>query len=512
MKEYYKDGMVENISSIRDKIIGLGENSIKKNYYPELQERLIELEKINLRNKALLHGIPDSFMLIDNGGAILEVHPGPNTRGGLFGEENKGRNIYEFFPTEVSAAFHSYFNQEHEKDIVIQFDFEMNFKDSVIFYEARAVKLYEDEFLFIIRDITEMHLMIERLRFLGSRDYLTGLYNRTYFEEQMLSYEKNCIKTVGIVICDVDGLKFINDTLGHKAGDQILQKTAEIISKCFREEDIKARIGGDEYAVLVHSVEEQYLVDCSEKMEAEVALFNRENDKLQMGVSVGYAYSKCGSSISKSLFQEADNKMYRKKLLRNTSIRSTIVKTLMKALEARDYITEGHAERLGNIAVQIGKSLGLSQTVLDDISLLAKFHDLGKVGIPDSILFKPGKLTADEMRIMQGHCEIGHRIASSAPELSHIANFILMHHERWNGLGYPLGLRGEDIPIECRIISIADAFDAMSNDRPYRKAMKEEDTINEIVANSGTQFDPKIIGVFQNIVNKFEGSKEKASS
>lgn len=502
MKEYYNDKSNESLTSMRNKIIGLGENSIKKNYYPELQERLMELERINIRNKALLNGIPDAFLVTDKDGNISEFHPAANPVGKLFTNGLKNKNIYQIFPEDVSAVFGSYIIKMQTQDDVFQFNFELSLDNSYSYYEARAIRVYENEFLFIIRDISEMYLMIERLKYLGSRDYLTGLYNRAVFEEYMKSYENSEYESVGMIICDVDGLKIINDTLGHKAGDYVLMTTADIISKCFEKEAVIARIGGDEFGILVHSVNELQLEEICKKIEDETANYNNSDDKIQIGVSVGYSYSTTTKGITEILFQEADNVMYRKKMLKNTGIRSTIVKTLMKALEARDYITEGHAERLGNIAVQIGEKIGFSESSLDEIRLLAKFHDIGKVGIPDSILFKKGRLTEEEMRIMMGHCEIGHRIANSAPELSHIANFILMHHEKWDGTGYPIGLKGYDIPIECRVIAIADAYDAMSNDRPYRKALSKNEIVNEVIENSGTQFDPEIVKIFIEIINE----------
>jgi len=168
----------------------------------------------------------------------------------------------------------------------------------------------------------------------------------------------------------------------------------------------------------------------------------------------------------------------------------------MKALEARDFITEGHADRLQDIVLTLGEAMGLAERTLADLRLLAQFHDIGKVGIPDRILFKPGRLTFEEFKEMQRHSEIGHRIAQSAPDLLPIADHILRHHEWWNGQGYPLGLKENDIPLECRILAIADAYDAMTSNRPYRKAMSQEQAFNELMANSGLQFDPKLVPIF----------------
>jgi HD-GYP domain-containing protein (c-di-GMP phosphodiesterase class II) len=173
---------------------------------------------------------------------------------------------------------------------------------------------------------------------------------------------------------------------------------------------------------------------------------------------------------------------------------------MMKALEEKDDITEGHAARLADLLEITGRKLGLPQADLADLRLLAEFHDIGKVGIPDSILKKPGPLTDDEMAIMRRHCEIGFRIASASPDLTPIADWILKHQEHWNGKGYPLQLEGESIPVQCRILAIVDAYDAMTRDRPYRKAMSQDAAIAEIQRCAGTQFDPELAKVFVEIL------------
>ncbi len=174
----------------------------------------------------------------------------------------------------------------------------------------------------------------------------------------------------------------------------------------------------------------------------------------------------------------------------------------MKALQARDYITEGHADRMDELAEAIGRRMGLSSVELDRIALLCKFHDIGKVGIPDSILKKPGKLTEEEYKIMKNHAAIGERIALASGELKEIAHLIMKHHERHDGKGYPIGLKEMEIPIECQILSVVDTYDAMTNDRPYRKALSRETAIKEIVAYRGTQFSPKVVDAFLEVMQR----------
>ncbi len=195
--------------------------------------------------------------------------------------------------------------------------------------------------------------------------------------------------------------------------------------------------------------------------------------------------------------------MYREKLFKNNSPRSAIIKTLTETLQARDYITEGHAKRLQDIVNAMGKALKLPESSLRDLQLFAQFHDIGKVGIPDRILFKPGPLTLEEKNEMERHCEIGYRIAVSSPELIPIADWILKHHEWWDGSGYPIGLKMEKIPLACRVLAIADAYDAMTNDRPYRLAMSREKAVSELLNGAGIQFDPSLVEVFLAVFSEY---------
>ena len=170
----------------------------------------------------------------------------------------------------------------------------------------------------------------------------------------------------------------------------------------------------------------------------------------------------------------------------------------------KSHETEEHSERLAALTRMVGEALKLSQIELDHLELLATLHDIGKVGIDDRILGKPGKLTAEEWLEMKKHPEIGYRIAAASPELVSISEFILSHHEHWDGSGYPKGLAGEAIPLLSRIIAVTDAYDAMTENRVYRKAMDRESAIAEIKNNAGTQFDPEIAKLFVGMMKQTE--------
>ena len=498
MKKLYEED--QDPLLLREKIIGLGEHSIKKSYYPELQKRLVEIEQSNAEKKALIYAIPDTLLLMNREGMILEYIPDKILQGKITETNLSEKKIEEIFPENILNVFMANAKKVLDSGMIQQFIYSTGREKSKKHYETRAVASGDNEILFIIRDITKRVLMEEKLKFLATKDYLTGLYNRAYFEEKMKNIEEKSISNVGIIMCDVDGLKIINDTFGHQDGDVILKESASIISSCFSSKDIVARIGGDEFAVLLKGTEHDYIEKACAAISEKVISCNNNILNIEVGISVGYAFSSNFKGEIQKLFSEADSNMYRNKLLKSGSIRNALVVTMMKALEARDFITEGHAERMENISAIIAKKLSLSERQINDIRLLSQFHDIGKVGISDSILFKPGSLNNEEKIIMQRHSEIGNRIASASPELSHISHLILKHHERWDGSGYPLGLSGHDIPLESRIVAIADAYDAMSNDRPYRKAMKKEAIIKEFKINSGTQFDPELVSIFLSIL------------
>lgn len=340
----------------------------------------------------------------------------------------------------------------------------------------------------------------ENLVYFSYHDALTGVYNRAYFEREVTCIEQK-EDSIGIFVVDIDRLKFINDTLGHEQGDATLIHAARVLQASFGVNSIIARIGGDEFAVIVRGV-------ASSDMEAIYRYIRQnirvENEKMAevivpLAMSVGYAYSLDTNRSKRDLLREADNKMYREKLYRQSATEGSIIQTLKKMLLTRDYDTGIHGERLHNMIANFARKAGIPGSAIADIQLFAEFHDVGKVGIPDHILHKPGPLTREEREQIQRHCEIGYRIAQTSTDLLPIADWILKHHEWWDGKGYPLGIKGETIPLECRIVAIADAYDAMISDRPYRKAVGHAAAIEELKRCAGTQFDPALVRIFTTI-------------
>ena len=354
-------------------------------------------------------------------------------------------------------------------------------------------------------DITEQRKYESELRYLSFHDQLTGLFNRAYLENELERLSKSRDFPVSIICMDLDGLKLINDTMGHGSGDRQLKNCAQILQNSFRSSDIVARVGGDEFTALLPRTDIESGAKIVHRIQDMLDSHNQDlNRQFPLHLSMGLACAEESCKDLTEIYKQADDLMYRDKLNRDVNSRSQIMKTLMAALEERDFITSGHALRLEDLCLQLGHKVHLSPHQLSDLNLLVQVHDLGKVGIPDHILFKTEALTAEEWEIMRQHPEKGYRIAQASTDLAGISDLILKHHERWDGTGYPLGLAGEDIPIECRILAIVDSFDAMTNDRPYRRAMPVEEALTELEKCAGTQFDPQLVEAFLKIMSSEE--------
>ncbi|HHT37387.1 MAG: HD domain-containing phosphohydrolase [Candidatus Wallacebacter cryptica] len=381
-------------------------------------------------------------------------------------------------------------------------------KDGSLCYGEVSIRLTRNSsgevagFSGLIRDITERIHYQKRLEFLSMHDVLTGLYNRRHFEDLIVKYQESTDYPITVIAADLDGLKIINDSMGHPCGDMVLRAFAKILRDGVKGRGAAARLGGDEFGVIIPRCSSKQAEIFMEKVRRAVDDYNQENPTLPLSISMGSATTEDDSVSLTELYRIADDRMLHDKLYRSVSMKSEIVNILMAALAERDYVTHGHAARMEVICEAIAKKLQLSEAQIADLALLVKVHDLGKVGIPDSILTKPGKLSDADWKIMRQHPEKGYRIATSSPHLAGISRLILCHHERWDGSGYPLGLAGEEIPIECRILAIADAYDAMTSFRPYREQITHEEAIGEIIDNAGSQFDPHLVEIAVPILNE----------
>jgi len=354
----------------------------------------------------------------------------------------------------------------------------------------------------IILDVTRAKLQFLQIQYLSNHDQLTGLHNRQHFDVSKRNLDAKQSLPLSVCFVDINGLKLINDAFGYDVGDRMIQSTAAVLKANIKQQDVLARIGGDEFGILMPNTDEQ---TCEERMLALRDAFsvhnaNEKDRALVINLSIGFA-TKADATVSLlQVTKDAEANMARRKLFDRKSHHNAVLSSIMATLFERSFETKEHAERIGEFCAIIGTRLSLSHDEIDRLKLFSILHDIGKIGISDQILNKPSALNEEELAMMRTHPEIGYRIAMASPDFAPIADLILTHHERWDGKGYPNHISGEKIPLLSRILAVADAYDAMTEDRVYRKALSRETALEEIRKNAGTQFDPQIAAVFLEIV------------
>lgn len=353
----------------------------------------------------------------------------------------------------------------------------------------------------VFRDVTEKKEKQAEIEYLSFHDQLTGLYNRRFFEEELKRLDTKSNLPITLVIIDVNGLKLTNDAFGHLEGDKLLQKVAKVIRKECRNEDIIARIGGDEFVIILPKTNSEETAKILNRINS--AIDKEKLNSINASISYGWETKQNTNEEMLAVFKKAEDYMYRRKLSESTSMRYKTIEVIIKTLYEKNEREEKHSIRVGELCALIASSLNLSATNIGELRTAGLMHDIGKIAIDDKILNKPASLSDSEWLEIKKHPEIGYRILSSLNEYAPIAEYALAHHERWDGNGYPKGLKGEEIPWQARVIAVADAYDAMTGDRPYRKNLSKADAIEIIRKNAGTQFDPEIVKVFiEKVINE----------
>jgi len=481
--EYREDmaASMEELTASEEEIKQQNESLIKKEQ---------QLVSANIYNTAIIEAMPDTVFVISQEGIFTDCQGNTSflyvPREGFI-----GKSLYEILPTEIAAE-----GIKKIKDVIKTgnteiMEYELKNEKFSGFFEIRFAKCKENSVVGVARDITKEHYKAQEIEYLSFHDQVTGLYNRRYFEYIVKKLPEENKYPIGIVMADVNGLKFINDSFGHAAGDELLIKLSEVLIENTDSDCIVSRIGGDEFVILLpgrdeHKVQE-YIKALESATRKEVIL------GLTLSVALGQSVLNDSQSTIRQMLKIAEDKMYQKKLFEAYSRQSNMIEVIMKTLQEKNPREEQHSKRVAEICEKLAVHMKMDYSSVQRIKHAAMLHDIGKIGIPEGLLNKEGALTDEEYVAICKHSEIGYRILQSVSQTAEISEMVLYHHEKWNGTGYPRGLSGEEIPIESRMIAIADAYDAMTSDRSYRKGMPSDMAMKEILRCSGTQFDPMMV-------------------
>lgn len=468
----------------------------------------VKLKNLEKRLKILFEYAPDAYYLSDTMGNFIDGNRAAENLVGYEREELIGKNFLKLnilLPSQIKVAAKLLAKNILRKPtgpdefILIRKDgrqVEVEISTYPVKIENKNIVLG------IARDITERKKLEDKLKQAANHDSLTGLYSRSFFEEEMKLLSKEREISIGLIVLDIDGLKYINDILGHQEGDKLLINLSKILLATFRPSDVIARIGGDEFAVLIRDVDNNKLNETAQRLNNNILAYNQKLKSYQnpIHVSAGYAIKDVPTKKIEQVLKEADDMLFKEKIPKREDVRKSILNVIKTTMLEKDLTTKERIGRLTSLASSFSDAMNLSDEEKRKLILTTELHDIGKIVIPDDVLNKRGKLSFEDFEHIKKHPEAGYRIAMAIPEISHVAEYILYSHERWDGKGYPKELIGEEIPLISRMTLIIDAYDAITNNRPYRKASSIKQAINELKYNAGTQFDPELIDIFVNKV------------
>jgi len=468
--------------------------------YDQIREDEIQIKEIEEKSRSIIEAIPDVLFTFDLNGVFIDCEANDDKILIVPKEYFIGKTISEIMPKEVTALAYENLNLVFKTGKLHSFEYKLVNEGLDSYCEIRMVKSGENNVLAVLRDITIRKKLEEKLEYLSYNDQLTGLYNRRFYEEELKRLDVKENYPLTIVLGDVNGLKLINDSFGHVIGDELIKKSAQIIKNGCRAQDVIIRLGGDEFILLLPKTD---IYEAEEIIEHINNLSRKEKiQNIDISISFGYETKRYEEEDIQNVFTKAEDYMYKRKLFESANMRGKTIDTIINTLNEKNKREEQHSVRVSELCKLMGKNLGLPERKIQELETAGLLHDIGKIAIEESILNKPDKLTDDEYNEIKRHPEIGYRILSTVNEMAEIGQYVLLHHEMWNGRGYPKGLKDLEIPIESRIIGIVDAYDAMTSERSYRKPLSKEFAIEELKRNSGIQFDPELVKLFvENVIN-----------
>lgn len=350
-------------------------------------------------------------------------------------------------------------------------------------------------------DVSERKQKEAEIQYLNCYDPLTGLHNRRCFEENRTRLDTPDNLPLSVIFADINGLKMTNDIFGHSAGDKLIKKSSEILRQVCREEDIVARVGGDEFIILLPETIGE---------DAEIILARIKSgfadaylEAIKCSISLGLDTKQRPDQSLDEIVANAENAMYKDKTMNRKSINKDIVDTIIETLHTRNNREKQHSIAVSELCFDVGTAMHLPETEISKLKRAGYLHDIGKIVLDEGMLTKE-TLSDEEFEKMQQHSAVGYRILSLFDDTLDLADYVYGHHERWDGNGYPRGVKGEQIPLLSRIISVAETYDRVLNRGNLTLKDRQQTALDVISNGAGTQFDPQIAEVFVQMITKKE--------
>lgn len=350
-------------------------------------------------------------------------------------------------------------------------------------------------------DISERKKKEAEIQYLNCYDTLTGLYNRRCFEDNQTKIDNPDNLPLSVIFADINGLKMTNDIFGHTAGDELIKKSSEILQQVRRQNDVVARVGGDEFIILLPNTTRENAEKILTRIKSGFA--DARVEAIKCSIALGLDTKRSPDQLLDEIMANAENAMYKDKTMNRKSINKDIIDTIIETLHTKNPGEKQHSVDVSELCSDVGAALHLPETEISKLNRAAYLHDIGKIVLDDNLLTKD-TLSDEEMEKMQQHSAVGYRILSLFDDTLDLAEYIYGHHERWDGTGYPRGLKGEQIPLLSRIITVVETYDRVLNRGELSLDERKIAALDVIKNGSGTQFDPQITEVFVRIIEKSE--------
>lgn len=439
--------------------------------------------------KTTLQSMGDALISTNEKGEVVIINKEAELLTGWSYDEAKGRPIEEIFIVKKDKRHSA---KDQHLVLVHRTKGEIPIENSVSPIVNTEGKIQGSVVVF--RDITEKKEKLGQIEYLSYHDQLTGLFNRRYFEEAIHRHNENQYYPLTLVMLDVNGLKLVNDAFGHQMGDRLLKCAADTLRNAMRVGDVLARLDGDEFVMILPCTDHEAADQLMSRLNAIIKSTTLES--IQLSISYGMATQYSDRVELMDVYKLAEDHMYRRKLRESTAMRQQTIELIIDTLKNRNKNYQRHSERVSALCEAMGIHFGFTEEQLSNIRTLGLVHDIGKIAIPEALYNKEEGLSETERLEIERHPEVGYQILKSVNEYARLSESVLAHHEKYDGTGYPMGKKEEGIPLEARILAVANAYDFLCTDSENHQAYSHEEAIEALKDRSGKSFDPSVVEAF----------------